>query len=109
MSEERKIQSRQLLGITKNDDDHRVKADMHSTGAMLLPPGGDPADSRDWSIEYKCDVCHELIQMWSADTNDLIREGAQGERHPAQMIHSPEFSNAILFFRSVHEPRRHEG
>ena len=74
MSERRRIQSRHLLGVTKNHDDDRTKADAHSTGAMLLHCGRDPANSRTWYIEYKCEFCGQLLEMWHADTNDLIRE-----------------------------------
>ena len=74
MSERRRIQSRHLLGITKNHDDDRTRADAHSTGAILLLPDGDPADSTDWTIEYKCEFCGNVLRMWHADTNDLIRE-----------------------------------
>ena len=79
MAEPRKrIKSQKLLGITKLDDDHRERAEMHSTGAMEVM-FKDETNPKSWAIEYRCDVCKETVQMWTADTNDLIREVLKDE------------------------------
>jgi len=74
----RKIRSERLRGITKLDKEHRDRAEMHSTGTMVLVRE-DAADPKNWFIEYVCEVCNETTRQWNADTNDIIREVLKGE------------------------------
>jgi hypothetical protein len=71
--EKKRIKSQSLAGITKLHELHSGRALMRSTGELVLF-SGDPANSKFWTAEFKCDVCGEIVQVWSADINDLIRQ-----------------------------------
>ncbi len=69
----KRIHSLALLGIERDHDDHRGAATMRSTGDLvqIFEPED---DARSWFVEYKCDVCGELVEEWNADTHDLGRQ-----------------------------------
>lgn len=46
---------------------------MHSTGKLLLPEGDDETDAHNWFVEFRCDVCQEVVQRSYADLLDDVR------------------------------------
>jgi hypothetical protein len=70
----KKIQSPLLQGIVRDHDDHSEAATMRSTGGAVVEEG-DPEDKvRSWFVEYKCDVCGELVYEYDIDTHDLVSQ-----------------------------------
>lgn len=47
---------------------------MRSTGRVALRENFPEGEVDSWYVEYKCDVCGELIHMYSVDTHDLVRQ-----------------------------------
>lgn len=70
--EKKRIKSDHLKGIVKLHEDHRGVATMNSTGQAILV-FEDETNPRYWQVEFKCEVCGELVHAWYADINDLIR------------------------------------
>ncbi len=68
----KRIHSQVLVGIDKDHADHRGKAPMHSTGDLVWF-FDDETDARNWFLEYECEVCNEIIQLYAPDTLDLAR------------------------------------
>lgn len=67
----RRIHSKQLEGLVEDHGDHREQAPMHSTGDLVLI-FGEAEDARNWFVEFRCDICKELVHEWHADLQDLI-------------------------------------
>jgi hypothetical protein len=69
------ITSSKLQGLTREHEDHKFGADMHSTGRLVMSQVGGPPDRLlSWRIEYKCEVCNQLSLETHVEDWDLIRE-----------------------------------
>ncbi|MGC4088516.1 MAG: hypothetical protein QM756_11590 [Polyangiaceae bacterium] len=69
------ISSPLFAEITKDHDDHRGAATMRATGNLIFhSQDGDERDAHNWRVEFKCDVCRELVEEWHADLHDIIRQ-----------------------------------
>jgi hypothetical protein len=78
MSEQARVFFEGLKGITERHDAHRRSAaPMHGTGFLAFYPliEGKVDFTRlfEWSVEYKCDVCHELVYESDPKYYDLVR------------------------------------
>ncbi|MGC4088514.1 MAG: hypothetical protein QM756_11580 [Polyangiaceae bacterium] len=60
-------------GITKDHDDHSSAATMRATGT-LIHVRGEEDNARNWFVEFKCDVCKQLVVEWHADLHDIVRQ-----------------------------------
>lgn len=71
--EKKRIKSKLLEGITKEDEGHSGNVLMQSTG-NIVQIFDDETDPGSWTAEFKSEASNELILAWYADINDLIRD-----------------------------------
>ncbi len=75
MSDVRKrIHSQLLVGVEKDHDDHRGAAPMHGTGDLVLFGDDDETDAHNWYVEFRCDVCNQIVHSGYADLLDIVRQ-----------------------------------
>jgi hypothetical protein len=77
MSEQARVFYEGLKGITERHDAHRRSAaSMRSTGYVafraIIEEEVDFTALFEWLIEYKCDVCHELVYESDPEHYDLV-------------------------------------
>ena len=61
-----------IKGITENCRDCREKADMFASGYINYSPR-----LKKWTIEFMCNKCHEISDIWLYKYKDLIDEAVQ--------------------------------
>lgn len=67
------VQSPLMQGIVRDHDDHSEAAPMRSTGNLVLLEGYDETDAHNWAVEFRCDVCQQLVRSGYADLHDNVR------------------------------------
>ena len=70
-----RFEAPRLAGITRDHDDHSGAATMRGTGAVVQMRGDERRlKTKSWGVEYRCDVCKEIVVQMDTDVLDLIRE-----------------------------------
>lgn len=70
-----RFEAPRLAGITRDHDDDRYAAPMRGTGAVVQMFDDDSRlETKSWGVEYRCDVCKEIVIQMDTDVLDLVRE-----------------------------------
>jgi hypothetical protein len=73
-----RIEAPMLASLTRDHDDHVGPATMRGTGAAVLI-STNFGRARSWGVEYKCDVCGEIIVQMDTDSLDLVRTALRAQ------------------------------
>jgi hypothetical protein len=71
---DRFLESRLLLGFVEDHDYHREAAPMRSTGRLLQDDWFPEDEVESWFVEYKCDVCGDLVYVYGPQTHERAYE-----------------------------------
>ncbi len=70
-----RFEAPRLARLTRDHDDHSGAATMRGTGAVVQMSGDHMRlITKAWGVEYRCDVCKEIVVQMDTDVLDLIRE-----------------------------------
>ncbi len=75
-----RFEAPRLAGITREHDDHSGAATMRGTGAVVQILSDEKRlKTKAWGVEYRCDVCEEIIVQMDTDVLGLIREALRAK------------------------------